>query len=255
MPSDSAIAEVAFDAQAVRADFPILGEIVNGLPLVWLDSAATTQKPAVVLERLDHFYRHENSNIHRGAHELASRATDAYEQARTTAADFLGAGGREEIVFVRGTTEAINVVAHAWGRPHLGPGDEVLITWLEHHANIVPWQQLCQATGARLRVAPIQVERLERDIDALNADLEPLRSFVLPGGTGAAAVLHQARAVCRRAARRIVALAATPGEAVGAPALSYINRLADYLFVAARYANDSGRGDVLWAPGAGQSEK
>ncbi len=155
MPSDSAIAEVAFDAQAVRADFPILGEIVNGLPLVWLDSAATTQKPAVVLERLDHFYRHENSNIHRGAHELASRATDAYEQARTTAADFLGAGGREEIVFVRGTTEAINVVAHAWGRHHLGPGDQVLITWLEHHANIVPWQQLCQATGAQLRVAPI----------------------------------------------------------------------------------------------------
>jgi cob(I)alamin adenosyltransferase len=108
---------------------------------------------------------------------------------------------------------------------------------------------------ARLRVAPIQVERLERDIDALNADLEPLRSFVLPGGTGAAAALHQARAVCRRAERRIVALAATPGEPVGAPALAYINRLSDYLFVAARYANDKGRGDVLWAPGAGQSEK
>jgi len=108
---------------------------------------------------------------------------------------------------------------------------------------------------ARLRVAPIQVERLERDIDALNADLEPLRSFVLPGGTGAAAALHQARAVCRRAERRIVALAATPGEAVGAPALCYINRLSDYLLVAARYANDSGRGDVLWAPGAGQREK
>ena len=108
---------------------------------------------------------------------------------------------------------------------------------------------------ARLRVAPIQVERLERDIDALNADLEPLRSFVLPGGTSAAAALHQARAVCRRAERRIVALAATPGEAVGAPALCYINRLSDYLFVAARTANDKGRADVLWAPGAGQSEK
>jgi cysteine desulfurase/selenocysteine lyase len=155
MSSVSAIAELAFDAQSVRADFPILGELVNELPLIWLDNAATTQKPAVVLERLDHFYRHENSNIHRGAHELASRATDAYEQARTTVADFLGADAREEIVFVRGTTEAINLVAHAWGRNQLGPGDEVLITWLEHHANIVPWQQLCQATGAQLRVAPI----------------------------------------------------------------------------------------------------
>jgi cob(I)alamin adenosyltransferase len=107
---------------------------------------------------------------------------------------------------------------------------------------------------ARLRVAPIQVERLERDIDALNADLEPLRSFVLPGGTSAAAALHLARAVCRRAERRIVALAAIPGETVGAPALAFINRLSDYLFVAARYANDKGRGDVLWVPGGRQSE-
>ncbi len=108
---------------------------------------------------------------------------------------------------------------------------------------------------ARLRVAPIQVERLEREIDALNADLKPLRSFVLPGGTSAAAALHQARAICRRAERRIVALAAIPGEAVGAPALCYINRLSDYLFVAARTANDKGRADALWAPGAHQGEK
>ena len=111
------------------------------------------------------------------------------------------------------------------------------------------------APRSRLRVAPIQVERLERDIDALNAELAPLRSFVLPGGTSAAAALHQARAICRRAERRIVALAAIPGETVGAPALCYINRLSDYLFVAARYANDLGRGDVLWIPGAYQNEK
>ncbi len=111
------------------------------------------------------------------------------------------------------------------------------------------------APRSRLRVAPIQVERLERDIDALNAELAPLRSFVLPGGTTAAAALHQARAICRRAERRIVALAASEGEAVGAPALAYINRLSDYLFVAARYANDRGRGDVLWIPGAHQNEK
>ncbi len=109
-------------------------------------------------------------------------------------------------------------------------------------------------TRSRLRVAPSQVERLERDIDALNAELAPLRSFVLPGGTPAAAALHQARAICRRAERCIVALAAIPDEAVGAPALAYINRLSDYLFVAARAANDLGRGDVLWIPGAHQSE-
>jgi cob(I)alamin adenosyltransferase len=107
---------------------------------------------------------------------------------------------------------------------------------------------------SRLRVAPIQVERLEADIDALNAELEPLRSFVLPGGTPAAAALHQARAICRRAERRMVALAAKPGERVGAPTLAYINRLSDYLFVAARYANDRGRADVLWIPGANQSQ-
>jgi cob(I)alamin adenosyltransferase len=110
------------------------------------------------------------------------------------------------------------------------------------------------APRARLRVALIQVERLEREIDALNVELQPLRSFVLPGGTSAAAALHQARAICRRAERRIVALAAIPGEAVGAPALSYINRLSDYLFVAARYANDLGHADVLWVPGAHQNE-
>ncbi len=119
---------------------------------------------------------------------------------------------------------------------------------------------LCAPPGkdevrSRLRVAPSQVERLERDIDALNAELAPLRSFVLPGGTSAAAALHQARAICRRAERRIVALAASEGESVGAPALAYINRLSDYLFVAARYANDRGRGDVLWIPGAHQSAK
>jgi cysteine desulfurase / selenocysteine lyase len=128
---------------------------VHGRPLIWLDNGATTQKPDAVIERLSHFYRHENSNIHRGAHEMAARATDAYEDAREKIARFLHASCSDEVVFVRGTTEAINLVAQAWGRANVGPGDEVLITWLEHHANIVPWQQLCQTTGARLRVAPV----------------------------------------------------------------------------------------------------
>ncbi|MEI6708102.1 MAG: family 2A encapsulin nanocompartment cargo protein cysteine desulfurase [Methylococcales bacterium] len=145
----------AFDVHAVRRDFPILSERVNGQPLAWLDNAATTQKPQVVIDRISEFYSHENSNIHRAAHELAARATDAYEKARKTVADFLHASSPEEIVFVRGSTEAINLVAKSWGQQNIGKDDEIVITWLEHHANIVPWKQLCDATGAVLRVAPV----------------------------------------------------------------------------------------------------
>lgn len=143
------------DAYQIRKDFPILDQQIHGRPLIWLDNGATTQKPEAVIERLNHFYRSENSNIHRGAHELAARATDAYEGARATVAKFLGASSSEEIVFVRGTTEAINLVAQAWGRRELQTGDEIVITHLEHHANIVPWQILCQQTGAVLKVAPV----------------------------------------------------------------------------------------------------
>lgn len=144
-----------FDVNAIRRDFPILNERVNGRPLVWLDNAATTQKPQAVIDRLGYFYQHENSNIHRAAHELAARSTDAYEGARATCARFLNAPSAEGIVFVRGATEAINLVAQSWGRQNLDAGDEIVITWLEHHANIVPWQQLCAETGAVLRVVPV----------------------------------------------------------------------------------------------------
>ncbi len=144
-----------FDVQAVRADFPILAERVNGRPLIWFDNAATTQKPQAVIDRLAHFYAHENSNIHRAAHELAARATDAYEDARDAVRDFLGAARSDEVTFVRGSTEGINLVAQSWGRKNLRPGDEILITHLEHHANIVPWQIVTRETGAVLRVAPV----------------------------------------------------------------------------------------------------
>jgi len=144
-----------FDAHLLRRDFPILKERVNGYPLAWLDNAATTQKPQVVIDRVSYFYEHENSNIHRAAHELAARATDAYEKARDTVAHFLNAPSSEDIVFVRGTTEGINLVAQSWGRQNLVAGDEIVITWLEHHANIVPWQQLTEVTGAKLRVVPV----------------------------------------------------------------------------------------------------
>lgn len=143
------------DFHAIRGDFPILKEKVNGRSLVWLDNAATTQKPQSVIDRVSYFYEHENSNIHRAAHELAARATDAYEGARETVKRFINAGSVNEIVFVRGTTEAINLVAQSWGRQHIKAGDEIIITWLEHHANIVPWQMLCAEKGAYLRVAPV----------------------------------------------------------------------------------------------------
>ena len=148
-------AHPAFDVHAVRRDFPILQERVNGRPLAWFDNAATTQKPRSVIERITAFYEHENSNIHRAAHELAARATDAYETARETVRSFIGASSTDEIIFVRGTTEAINLVAKTWGRKTLGEGDEIIVSHLEHHANIVPWQQLAAETGAKIRVIPV----------------------------------------------------------------------------------------------------
>jgi cysteine desulfurases, SufS subfamily len=144
-----------FDVASIRRDFPILRERVNGHPLIWLDNAATTQKPQSVIDRISYFYEHENSNIHRAAHELAARATDAYEDARNKVAHFLNASSSKEIVFVRGATEAINLVAQSWGRRHIGKDDEIVISWIEHHANIVPWQMLAAEKGARLRVAPV----------------------------------------------------------------------------------------------------
>ncbi len=144
-----------FDTASIRRDFPILQEKVNGRPLIWLDNAATTQKPQAVIDRLSYFYEHENSNIHRAAHELAARATDAYEDARQKVAHFINAPSTQEIVFVRGATEAINLVAQSWGRRHIGKDDEIVISWIEHHANIVPWQMLCVEKGAKLRVAPV----------------------------------------------------------------------------------------------------
>jgi cysteine desulfurase/selenocysteine lyase len=155
VPAVSGGAHPPFDVHAIRRDFPILSERVNGRPLVWFDNAATTQKPQAVIDRLSYFYAHENSNIHRAAHELAARATDAYEGARETVRRFIGAASTEEIVFVRGTTEAINLVAKSWGARHIGAGDEIIVSHLEHHANIVPWQQLAAEKGAKIRVIPV----------------------------------------------------------------------------------------------------
>ncbi len=141
--------------EQIRSDFPILAEKINGHDLVWLDNGATTQRPQQVIDRLSQYYAHENSNVHRGAHTLAARSTDAYEGARQTVADFIGAPDKNNIVFVRGTTEAINLVANAYVKQYLHEGDEIILTLLEHHANIVPWQLIAQETGAVIKVAPV----------------------------------------------------------------------------------------------------
>ncbi len=155
IPQADRSAHPAFDVHAVRRDFPVLQERVNGRQLVWFDNAATTHKPQSVIDRISYFYAHENSNIHRAAHELAARATDAYEGARQRVQRFINAPDVNEVIFVRGTTEAINLVAKSWGAQHVGEGDEIIVSNLEHHANIVPWQQLAAAKGARLRVIPV----------------------------------------------------------------------------------------------------
>src|SRR5215831_14717897 len=140
---------------ALRADFPILDQEVHGQPLIYFDNAATTQKPRVVIERLSQYYEHDNANVHRGIHELSNRATAAFEAARARAAKFIKARSAEEIIFTRGTTEGINLVAQTWGAKHLKAGDKILLTEMEHHSNIVPWQLLAERTGAKLIYFPI----------------------------------------------------------------------------------------------------
>jgi cysteine desulfurase / selenocysteine lyase len=171
------LSSVPFDVQAIRRDFPILNESFSGRRLVWLDNAATTQKPQSVIDRLSYFYAHENSNVHRAAHQLAARATDAYEAARETVRRFLNAPSSREIIFVRGTTEGINLIAQSWGRRNVQKDDEILITWLEHHANIVPWQMLAAEKGAKLRVAPVD-DRGQVRLDEYERLLTPRTKLV-----------------------------------------------------------------------------
>ncbi|TDY51476.1 cysteine desulfurase/selenocysteine lyase [Paraburkholderia rhizosphaerae] len=160
-----------------RRDFPILDTRPNGKPLIYLDNAATTQKPFHVIEAEANYYRNTNSNVHRGVHWLAERATDAYERSRATVARFINAAHPSEIVFVRGTTEAINLVAHSFARPRLQPGDEIVLTTIEHHSNIVPWQIVCEQTGATLKVVPVD-DTGTLDVDAYARLLGPHTKLV-----------------------------------------------------------------------------
>jgi cysteine desulfurase/selenocysteine lyase len=196
----------AFDVERVRADFPALHQTVHGRPLVYLDSAATSQKPRAVIDAISRFYERDNANVHRGIHRLSERATAAFEGAREKVRDFLHAADSSELVFVRGTTEAINLVAHSFVRPRLSAGDEILVTAMEHHSNIVPWQLVCAERGARLRVAPID-ERGELLLHELDAAIGPRTRLV--------SVAHVSNALGTvNPVERIVALAHAKGVPV-----------------------------------------
>jgi cysteine desulfurase/selenocysteine lyase len=190
-----------FDVERVRRDFPILQRTVHGKPLVYLDTAASAQRPLAVIEATDRFYREHNANVHRGVHTLSQEATDLYEGARRKLARHIHAGSEREVVFTRGTTEAINLVAQSYLRPVLEPGDEILITHMEHHSNIVPWQLLREQTGAILKVAPIN-ERGELELDALEGLLsERVKLLGLVHVSNALGTINPVAEVCRMARR------------------------------------------------------
>jgi cysteine desulfurase/selenocysteine lyase len=201
---------------ALREDFPILRQEVHGHPLVYLDNAATTQKPLQVLEALDHFYRHDNSNVHRGIHELSRRSTDAFEAARDRVAAFLNARESAEIIFTRGTTEGINLAARAWGDKNIKTGDTILLTEMEHHSNIVPWQLLAERTGAKLRYVPITGDDglLDlRDLDRLMDSTVKLFAFTHVSNT--LGTVNPAADLCARARRRGIVTLVDAAQSAG----------------------------------------
>lgn len=189
----------AFDAQRVRRDFPILEQEVNGHPLVYLDNAATTQKPAGVIDAIANYYRRDNANVHRGVHTLSDRATQSFEQARQTVADFIASPKTTQVIWTSGTTAAINLVAYSWGRSQLRPGDRVLVSWLEHHSNIVPWQLVAAATGAEVVPIPVS-DKGEIDLDALDTLLDGrVRMVAVNHVSNALGTVNPVQEIVRRA--------------------------------------------------------
>jgi cysteine desulfurase/selenocysteine lyase len=200
----------------LRADFPILAQQVHGFPLVYLDNAATSQKPRVVLDAMDQFYRHDNSNVHRGIHELSRRATVAFEAARDRAARFLKAREAAEIIFTRGTTEGINLVARTWGDQNLKSGDTVLLTEMEHHSNIVPWQLLAGRTGAKLAYVPISGDDGLLDLSGLDRLLDnTVKLFAFTHVSNTLGTVNPAADLCRRARQRGIATLVDAAQSVG----------------------------------------
>jgi cysteine desulfurase / selenocysteine lyase len=197
-PGSTAVtkAPAALQVESVRRDFPILTRMVHGHPLVYLDTAASAQRPLAVIEATDRFYRMHNANVHRGVHTLSQEATDQYEAARQALAGFINASSAREVVFTRGTTESINLVAQSFVRPRVGPGDEIVVTHMEHHSNIVPWQMVCEQTGARLRVAPMD-SRGELMLDELEAMLSGrVKMLALAHISNALGTINPVKRIC-----------------------------------------------------------
>lgn len=201
-------AATSVDWARVRADFPILDQTVHGKPLIYFDNAATSQKPLAVIEAIVHYYKKDNANVHRGIHELSNRSTHAFEAARARAARFLNAAGPDEIVFTRGTTEAINLVAHSWGGTNLREGDKILLTEMEHHSNIVPWQLLARRTGAQLVYLPINDDRGLLDLGRLDEWLTPeVKLLAMTHISNSLGTINPVDEYCRRArAKGVVTL-------------------------------------------------
>ncbi|MDG1833287.1 MAG: cysteine desulfurase [Verrucomicrobiota bacterium] len=183
----------------IRDDFPALAQEINGHPLVYFDNAATTQKPRVVLDAIQNYYEHDNANVHRGIHELSNRATAAYEGARDRVAQFINAPARDDIIFTRGTTEAINLVAATWGTANLGAGDVILLTELEHHSNLVPWQLLAQRTGAKLRFIPVTGDEGTLDLSDFDGQLEGVKLVSLTHISNALGTINPVAEICAQA--------------------------------------------------------
>ena len=204
------------DWTALRAEFPILEQQVHGHPLVYFDNAATSQKPRGVVEALDRYYQRDNANVHRGIHELSNRATAAYEAARARAAAFVNARRAEEIVFTRGTTEGINLVAQAWGGAHLRAGDRILLTEMEHHSNIVPWQLLAERTGARLVYVPVTGDAGLLDLSHLPELLTPqVKLLAFTHVSNTLGTVNPVAELCAQARRRGVVTLVDAAQSAG----------------------------------------
>jgi cysteine desulfurase/selenocysteine lyase len=203
--------------QTIRSDFPVLHQQVNGKPLVYLDNAATAQKPKAVIETLSRFYERDNANVHRGLHALSNRATEAYEGARARVAKFVNAADPAEIVFTRGTTESINLVAASWGGANLKPGDAILLTEMEHHSNLVPWQLVAQRTGAKLRYVPIAGADAEGlDLAKLDALLTPdVKLFAFTHVSNTLGVINPAAELCAKARARGIVTVIDGAQSIG----------------------------------------
>src|SRR5439155_8447606 len=204
------------DWESVRADFPILHQKVHGHPLIYFDNAATSQKPRMVLDALRNYYERDNANVHRGIHELSNRATAAYEAARARAGRFINARSGDEIVFTRGTTESINLVAHSWGSKNLKPGDGILLTEMEHHSNLVPWQLLAERTGARLVYLPVTADEGLLDLSELDSLLtKEVKLFAMVHISNSLGTVNPVAQLCARARKLGIATLVDAAQSAG----------------------------------------